>query len=242
MWSSLHTWRGTCCTVGNLVVKWCTLGCFCSEVGHPSWWFNHHQRLAWVPLYQPPSRSSFLRHQEIIDSVPHNQLHQSLADIGVSGKLHQSFGNYLSGRHQGVVLDGFSSTYKPVTSGVPQGSILGPLLYIIFMNSISHIPLSEGAKIVLYADDILLYKPINSAGDTSNLQEDVDAILKWIREHGLTPNHTKTKLLTISRSRRPISTNLKIEGHIIPPQSIRQVPWSHPVVKPDLVRAHHQHQ
>ena len=155
--------------------------------------------------------------KKAFDSVPHNQLLQSLADIGVSGKLHQWFANYLSGRHQRVVLDGFSSTYKPVTSGVPQGSILGPLLCIIFMNSISHIPLSEGAKIVLYADDILLYKPINSAGDTSNLQEDVDAILKWIREHGLTPNHTKTKLLTISRSRRPISTNLKIEGHIIPP-------------------------
>ena len=140
--------------------------------------------------------------KKVFNSVPHNQLLQSLADVGVSGKLHQWFANYLSGRYQRVILNSFSSTYKPVTSGVPQGSILSPLLYIIFMNSISHIPLSSGVKVILYADDILLYKPINSAEDTNRLQEDVDSILEWIREHGLTPNHAKTKLLTVTRSRK----------------------------------------
>ena len=130
--------------------------------------------------------------KKAFNSVPHNQLLQSLAD-------------------------GFSSTYKPVTSGVPQGSILGPLLYIIFMNSISHIPLSSGAKVILYADDILLYKPINSAEDTNRLQKDIDSILEWIREHGLTPNHAKTKLLTVTRSRKPVPTNLNIGGHNISP-------------------------
>ena len=65
-----------------------------------------------------------------------------------------------------VVLDGFSSSYQPVTSGVPQGSIIGPLLYIIFVNSISKLPLSPGAKLVLYADDILLYKPVNCEMDS----------------------------------------------------------------------------
>ena len=93
--------------------------------------------------------------KKAFDSVPHNQLLQSLTDVGVSGKLHQWFANYLSGRYQRVVLNGFSSTYKPVTSGVPQGSILGPLLYIIFMNSISHIPLSSGVKVILYAKSTL---------------------------------------------------------------------------------------
>ncbi len=134
--------------------------------------------------------------------------------LGYLGSSTNGLQNYLSGRYQRVVLNGFSSTYKPVTSGVPQGSILGPLL---FMNSISHIPLSSGTKVILYTDDILLYKPINSAEDTNRLQEDVDSILEWIREHGLTPNHAKTKLLTVTRSRKPVPTNLNIGGHNISP-------------------------
>ena len=149
--------------------------------------------------------------------MPHNHLLQSLANIGITGQLHQWFASYLSGRYQRVALDGFSFSYQPVTSGVPQGSILGPLLYIIFMNSISKHTLSSGARLVLYADDILLYKPVNSEKDCDSLQNDVDSILQWIKSHGLRPNHSKTQLLTITRSRQPVPIHLKVEGHQIPP-------------------------
>lgn len=106
----------------------------------------------------------------------------------------------LTNRQQQVVLDSFKSNFTRVTSGVPQGSILGPLLYVIFMDSICQLPLSEGSKLILYADDILFYKPINSddAYDSKSLQKDVDSILEWIRLHGLTPNHSKTKLYSVS--------------------------------------------
>ena len=152
----------------------------------------------------------FFEIRKAFDSVPHHQLLQSLADIGITGQLHQWFVNYLSGRHQRVVLDAYSSKYQPVSSGVPQGSILGPLLYIIFMNSISDLTLSTGSKLVLYADDILLYKPINSTSDSDDLQKDVDAILE---SRGLTPNHSKTKLLSITRSRHPIPIKVQVEDH-----------------------------
>ena len=155
--------------------------------------------------------------KKAFDSVPHNHLLQSLANIGITGQLHQWFASYLFGRYQRVALDGFSSSYQPVTSGVPQGSILGPLLYIIFMNSISKLTLSSGARLVLYADDILLYKPVNSEKDCDSLQNDVDSILQWIKSHGLRPNHSKTQLLTITRSRQPVPIHLKVEGHQIPP-------------------------
>ena len=104
-----------------------------------------------------------------------------------------------------------------MTSEVPQGSILGPLMYIIFMNSLSKISLSPSTKIVLYADDILLYRPINSVEDSNLLQSNVNSILEWVSSHGLVPNHAKTKLLNVTRSRHPISTNLKIDRVNIPP-------------------------
>ena len=127
-------------------------------------------RLAWVPLYQPPSCSSFLQYREHSTLFPITNCFSLLQIIiGVTRKLHQWFANCLSERYRGVILNRFSSIYKPVTSGVPQGSILGLCLYETFMNSLSHIPLSSSAKIILYADDIPSHKPINSAEDTNSL-------------------------------------------------------------------------
>ena len=68
--------------------------------------------------------------------MPHRQLLSSLSDVGVSGPLLSWFDSYLSGRFQQVVISGYSSTPLPVLSGVPQGSILGPLLFIIYVNSL----------------------------------------------------------------------------------------------------------
>ena len=68
-------------------------------------------------------------------------------------------------QYQRVVLEGVSSPLSQITSGVPQGSILGSLLFIIFIDSILKSPLSRNAKLALCADDIVLYKPINSEQD-----------------------------------------------------------------------------
>ena len=84
----------------------------------------------------------FLYVKKAFDSVPHNRLIKSLHSIGIQGPLLNWFRDYLTSRSQQVVLDGKSSTTTPVTPGVPQGSILGPLMFNIFMNSISKIPLS----------------------------------------------------------------------------------------------------
>ena len=73
------------------------------------------------------------------------------------------FRDYLSGRSQRVVLDGEISEGVNVTSRVPQGSILGPLMFNIFMNSISLVLLSPNCYLIIYADDILLFKPIDES-------------------------------------------------------------------------------
>ena len=112
-------------------------------------------------------------------------------------------------------MDGVSSPLSPVLSGVPQGSILGPLHFIIFMNSINYLSLSPGSKLVLYADDIVLYRPINSPEDVTIIQEDINQILIWTKAHGLTMNPTKTNILPVTRSPRPIPIHLNLGSNPI---------------------------
>ena len=140
----------------------------------------------------------------------------ALHEIGIRGSLLFWLQDYLSSRRQRVVLDGTTSDSVDVTSG---GSILGPLLFNIVMNSISKLNLSSNARLILYADDILLFKPVDSTADTNQLQEDVNKILSWMASHGLTPNHTKTQLLPITRSTNPLSITISVNGHRISPCS-----------------------
>ncbi len=103
------------------------------------------------------------------DSVPHKAL---LKDSGLNRLLLNWIANYLTNRKQQVVVDGVKSNDLPVLdlSGVPQGSVLGPLLFLIYINDIDNIPLSLGTKLVIYADDVLLYRPIRSPHDYVLLQ------------------------------------------------------------------------
>ena len=110
------------------------------------------------------------------DTIPHPRIIDALRSVGVTGSLLKLFSNYLSHRHQRVVLDGQSSPLIEVTSGVLQGSILGPLLFIIYMDHINSVPLSPSTRIILYADDILLYSSIHHTFDLSVFQSDIDSI------------------------------------------------------------------
>ncbi len=138
------------------------------------------------------------------DSVPHSDVVNSLTTLGISGLLLAWLTKYLSNRSQKVVLGGISSN---VTSGVPQGSILGPLLFKIVMDSLNHINLSLDAKLILYADDILLYKPVNSLTTLAQLEQDVNKVHNWTKDHNLLLNTTKTNVLPITRSKKTIPSH-----------------------------------
>ena len=146
------------------------------------------------------------------DSVPHEGVLACLKSSGITGPLLTWFKSYLTDRTQQVVIQGHTSEPLPVSSGVPQGSILGPLLFILYMNSISTLCLFNSSKLVLFADDILLYKITNSPHDMQCLQSDINKICDWTAKTGLKLNVNKTKFMIISRKRFPPSAHLTINN------------------------------
>ena len=120
----------------------------------------------------------FFDFRKAFDSVPHKPLLVKLKSIGLSEYLVEWICSYLSNREQHVVLNGQESTSSPVISGVPQGSVLGPLLFLLYINHLANG--SENCFASLYADDLLLYKIITDPWDYATLQSDINSVADWI--------------------------------------------------------------
>ena len=110
------------------------------------------------------------------DRVPHQRLLSKLYHYGVRDSLLLWINNFLTKRSQRVVVDGEASDWVPVISGVPQGTVLGPLLFLSFINDLSS---GITSKIRLFADDCLIYRPIKNIEDSAALQRDLDILHRW---------------------------------------------------------------
>ena len=130
------------------------------------------------------------------------------------------FKNYLNNRNQRVVLDNCNSDIVPVLSGVPQGSILGPLLFVLFINDIYE-SIDENSNINLYADDTKLWREINNYADCAILQKDIDSLHKWCIVNNMKFHENKCKVLTVTNSKPlfmdvlPFTTHPYTLGNII---------------------------
>jgi len=103
------------------------------------------------------------------DSVPHRRLMTKLDYYGIRGNTQQWITSFLSDRSQCVLINGTCSPPLPVISGVPQGTVLGPLLFLLYINDITD---NVSCEIRLFADDCILYRPIISLADRAILQKD----------------------------------------------------------------------
>lgn len=152
----------------------------------------------------------FLDVSKAFDRVYHQGLLLKLETLGINDNLLKWFISYLSGRTQRVVLDGQASSWRPINAGVPQGSILGPLLFLIFMNDIvDHI----NSDPFLYADDTSLLKEIKSNNDLTILNDDLQSLSNWAAQWRVNFNAQKTVGLFISKKHgRPDPPPLFLDG------------------------------
>ena len=132
--------------------------------------------------------------------VTHVLLNKMAWNYSIGGSTWAWIKSFLIGRQQWVAYKGSFSEWAPITFGVPQGSVLGPLLFNIFIADISQ---NMATNCILFADDTLLYQPIKSPEDELLLQSDLTAIQRWSELNGMQLNPTKTKVVHISRSRKP---------------------------------------
>ena len=142
-------------------------------------------------------RAAFLDFKKAFDTVNHTILLDKLETMGVRGLENKWFKNYLSGREQQVSINGLLSEPGIVTCGVPQGTTLGPLLFLIYINDLGRI--IEHSKIQLFADDTILYSIHKSGKQTNdNLQKDLNQVYLWCRANKISINAGKSNTMTIS--------------------------------------------
>ena len=118
----------------------------------------------------------YLDLQKVFDSVPYNRLLLKVESYGISGKFLGWIKSFLSDREQCVVLNGCKSGWQKVLSGVPQGSILGPLLFTIYVNDLLQ---SISSSVSMFVDDTKLICPIHTTNDHDHLQSDLNHLLQW---------------------------------------------------------------
>ena len=136
----------------------------------------------------------YLDYAKAFDKVDHAILLHKLSLYGIKGKLLEWLKQFLENRRQVVVVDGQQSEPAPVVSGVPQGTVLGPILFILYINDIENVLLRE-SRSSCFADDTRMSHAITSVADTHLLQEDLNSVIQWSRENNMRLHEDKFELL-----------------------------------------------
>jgi len=152
----------------------------------------------------------YLDFSKAFDKVPYSRLYRKLEALGIGGNILQWVQNWLSNRRQRVGIDSEYSDWAAVTSGVPQGSVLGPILFIIYINDLDNNIISKLNK---FADDSKLGKGIKSSEDVECLRQDLAKLGKWSEDWQMQFNTDKCLVMHLGRGN--VSSEYKVNDSIL---------------------------
>ena len=140
----------------------------------------------------------YMDFMKAFDKVPHKRLITKLESYGLSNQIIKWVDNFLNERNQKVTVNGNESCNRPVTSRIPQGSVLGPILFVIYINDL---PECVEANTYLFADDTKIFREIKTEEDRKHLQDDLDKLQQWSDTWLLKFHPNKCKVMSISNKR-----------------------------------------
>lgn len=138
----------------------------------------------------------YMDFRKAFDSVPYKRLIHKLRELGIVGNILSWITDFLCKRQQRVCVNGVFSEWSKVTSGVPQGSVIGPILFVLFVNDIPEI---VNSQCQMFADDCKIYDCVNSLDNCETIQNDIHALCEWTSKWLLFFNSAKCKTLHIGR-------------------------------------------
>jgi len=139
----------------------------------------------------------YLDYRKAFDSVPHERLLHKLNNLGIRDKLLLWIRSFLTGRRQRVRVEDALSDWCSVTSGIPQGSVLGPTLFLCFINDL---PQQVTSELALFADDTKLFGPVRVEDEVQKLRDDLDCLHDWSDRWQLPFNKDKCKVVHYGRN------------------------------------------
>ena len=157
-----------------------------------------------------PVDAVFLDFKKAFDKVSHERLLHKIHQMGIHGTLLQWITNFLSDRTQRVKVNNSYSTWKTVTSGVPQGSVLGPILFIMYINDF---PLLLKNTCKMFADDAKIYGKASTITESESIQQDLNRCINWANEWQMFFNKKKCKVMHFGKKNQ--GYNYYMEDHKI---------------------------